>query len=126
MHHLRRILGRPEWIERHLELYRIAPFVRARLDAVEFEEAVRTALATSAVEVETLGRALGLYHGTGLAVWSWTQELKWKFKPVRKFFDAKALTPVFIFLTFSFFSFSRSASACSRLPNLWYSKARLR
>lgn len=43
LHHLRKSLGRPEWIVLESDRYRLAPHVRSRLDASAFEQSVRRA-----------------------------------------------------------------------------------
>ena len=73
LHHLRKSLGHPEWIVVEGDRYRLAPGVRARLDALEFEAAVRGA----GQDPEGLRRALALWRGELLedeAAGAWVEE----------------------------------------------------
>ena len=48
---------------------------------------------------------LGLYHGFGLVGWQLFQELKGKYRNLRKIVDSPFLDPVSVFITFNFVSF---------------------
>jgi len=49
---------------------------------------------------------LGIYHGLGLVVWQFFQEVKRKYPPIRKWSLRSYFNPVAIFFTFNFVSFS--------------------
>lgn len=49
---------------------------------------------------------VGMYHGLGLVIWQFFQEIKGKNKKLRKLVDNKYVDPVSIFLTFNFVSLS--------------------
>jgi len=59
LHHLRKSLGQPEWIVLDGDRYRLAPQLRARLDASAFERAVRQA----GEDPHLLRSALALWRG---------------------------------------------------------------
>ena len=66
LHHLRKVLGRPEWIRFEGGRYRIAPDGGFGLDAAAFEEAAAAALRgarAGEAAVEPLREALALYRG---------------------------------------------------------------
>lgn len=68
LHHLRRALGRPEWVRFDGERYRIAAIDGARLvfDAAEFEETVAAAMRTArrgTIDVDALHAAVERYRG---------------------------------------------------------------
>lgn len=48
---------------------------------------------------------LGIYYGSGLVIWQLFQEIKGKYRQIRKFIDNRYFDPVSIFLTFSYWSF---------------------
>lgn len=73
LHHLRKSLGHPEWIVLEGDRYRLAPDVRARLDARTFEDAIREA----GDDPERLQAALALWRGElleGEATGPWVEE----------------------------------------------------
>jgi predicted ATPase/DNA-binding SARP family transcriptional activator len=59
LHHLRKSLGRPEWIVLEADRYRLAPQIRFRLDVSAFERAVRQ----SGEDPDRLRSALALWRG---------------------------------------------------------------
>ena len=65
LHHLRRVLGRPDWIVFEEERYRINPRLAVEFDGLRFEAEVRAALADVAQTGDTapLARALAHYRG---------------------------------------------------------------
>jgi hypothetical protein len=65
LHHLRRILGRPDWIVYEEERYRVNPRLAVEFDALQFEaevDAARAALAETG-DTAPLARALERYRG---------------------------------------------------------------
>jgi tetratricopeptide (TPR) repeat protein len=65
LHHLRGVLGRPDWIVFEEERYRINPRLAVEFDGLQFEATVRAARATLAKtgDAGPLARALALYRG---------------------------------------------------------------
>ncbi|HET7374768.1 MAG TPA: BTAD domain-containing putative transcriptional regulator [Gemmatimonadaceae bacterium] len=82
LHHLRRALGRPEWVRFDRDRYCVAPLGEIALDAVTFEESVTRALRArrrGAVPVDELRDALALYRGDfldGETAGDWHFELR--------------------------------------------------
>ena len=81
LHHLRRALGRAEWVKFERERYLVAPIGDVVFDATEFEERVSRALRASrrgSVELDELRAALALYRGPfmdGESAGDWRFEL---------------------------------------------------
>jgi D-alanyl-lipoteichoic acid acyltransferase DltB (MBOAT superfamily) len=48
---------------------------------------------------------LGIYHGSGLVIWQFFQELKRRYSGIRRIFSSPYLDPLSTFFTFSFVSF---------------------
>jgi predicted ATPase/DNA-binding SARP family transcriptional activator len=72
MHHLRRSIGRPDWVIVDSERYRLAPDVRVQTDVATFEREIRASLpvppaSASATDAARLRRALDLYRDHYLA-----------------------------------------------------------
>ncbi|MFP3947309.1 MAG: BTAD domain-containing putative transcriptional regulator [Longimicrobiales bacterium] len=63
VHHLRKALGRPEWIEREDDRYRLASSVDVWFDAAALESTLRRALGGDAPPAADLHAALALYRG---------------------------------------------------------------
>jgi len=83
LHHLRKTLGRPEWVRIENERYRVSTELGVRFDAVEFEGAVRAGVRAardgSEAGLDALRAALALYRGDFLAdesVGDWHLELR--------------------------------------------------
>ena len=90
MHHLRKTLGHPEWLERDGERYRIAPQVTTRFDVLEFRHRVDAALASEGADtIEALRGAMSLYRGhflVGETTGAWRDEVQDDLR--RRFCDA--------------------------------------
>jgi DNA-binding SARP family transcriptional activator len=71
LHHLRKTLGRPEWVRFEDDRYRIASELGVRFDAAEFEVGVRAGTRAMREDPEggkdTLRSALAMYRGDFLA-----------------------------------------------------------
>jgi two-component SAPR family response regulator len=85
LHHLREVLGRPEWVVFEEERYRINPGFAARLDAHQFEIELRAARAVlmKTGDETPLKRALALYRGdflqdTVAGDWSREHRERWR------------------------------------------------
>jgi non-specific serine/threonine protein kinase len=79
LHHLRRTLGRPEWIVFEEERYRINPRLAVEFDARQFETELRAARAivTKTGDTASLTQALARYRGDfleGTAAGDWSRE----------------------------------------------------
>ena len=85
LHHLRRILGRPDWIVYEDGRYRLNPRFRVTFDGLQFEAEILAAQATFARtgESASLARALERYRGdflegVGVGEWHFEHRERWR------------------------------------------------
>ena len=82
LHHLRRALGRPEWVRFERDRYRIASLGEIEFDALAFESRVTAALRSlraGSLQANELADALALYRGEfldGESAGDWHLELR--------------------------------------------------
>jgi two-component SAPR family response regulator len=95
LHHLREVLGRPEWIVFEEDRYRINPRFAVELDAHQFEIELRAARSVfmKTGDEAPLARALALYRGDFLqdtAASDWSRELRERW---RQLYDDARVRP---------------------------------
>jgi hypothetical protein len=85
LHHLRRALGRPDWIVFEEERYRINPRLTVEFDGLRFEAEMREARAARTGDIALLARALARYRGdflqdaaAGAGDWHLEHQERWR------------------------------------------------